>query len=201
MSDRPPSAVLDPGCAFRVGGNLRRWRLLAEQSRYCAELLRHGLHGAIHPQHRGGERAYLVAHVGHFGALVQHSGGQEVDRASYEKLRRVTGTGPWPAGMTGCVSGLSLRVQGAQDADGIPGAVGVQGPTGDPGFGSVIQQWGTSTADAVGVNVTFLVPYASVPFVVATGEASTVYAKPTPTGVTITSPSGTQTVSWQALGC
>ena len=94
--------------------------------------------------------------------------------------------------MTGCVSGLSLRVQGAQDADGIPGAVGVQGPTGDPGFGSVIQQWGTSTADAVGVNVTF---------VVATGEASTVYAKPTPTGVTITSPSGTQTVSWQALGC
>jgi hypothetical protein len=40
-----------------------------------------------------------------------------------------------------------------------------------------------------------------VPFVVATGEASTVYAKPTTTGVTITSPSGPQTVSWQALGC
>jgi hypothetical protein len=30
---------------------------------------------------------------------------------------------------------------------------------------------------------------------------STVYAKPTPTGVTITSPSGPQTVSWRALGC
>jgi hypothetical protein len=44
-------------------------------------------------------------------------------------------------------------------------------------------------------------PYASVPFLVATGEVSTVYAKPTPTGVTITSPSGPQTVSWQALGC
>jgi hypothetical protein len=34
--------------------------LLAEQSRYCAKLLRHGLHGAIHPQHRGGQRAYLA---------------------------------------------------------------------------------------------------------------------------------------------
>jgi hypothetical protein len=97
-----------------------------------------------------------------------------------------------------------LLVQGAQDADGIPGVVGMQGPAGDPGyvqFGSVIQQWGTLTADAVGVTVTFPFPYASVPFVVATGEGSTVYAKPTSTGVTITSPSGPQTVTWQALGC
>ena len=108
---------------------------------------------------------------------------------------------------------LDQCVQGAQDADGIPGAVGVQGLAGDPGtpgvtgpggyvqLGKFIQQWGTSTADAVGVTVTFPVPYASVPFVVATGEVSTVYAKPTPTGVTITSPSGPQTVNWQALGC
>ena len=28
---------------------LRRWRLLGQQSRYRAKLLRHGLHGAIHP--------------------------------------------------------------------------------------------------------------------------------------------------------
>jgi hypothetical protein len=88
-----------------------------------------------------------------------------------------------------------LLVQGAQDADGI--SVGVQGPAVDPGMpgvtgpggyvqlGKFIQQWGTSTADAVGVTVTFPVPYASVPFVVATGEVSTVYAKP----------------SWRALGC
>ena len=108
---------------------------------------------------------------------------------------------------------LDQCVQGAQDADGISGAVGVQGPAGDAGapgvtgpggyvqLGSVIQQWGTLTADAVGVAVTFPVPYASVPFVFATGEGSTVYAKPTSTGVTITSPSGPQTVSWQALGC
>ena len=99
---------------------------------------------------------------------------------------------------------LDQCVQGAQEADGNSGAVGVQGPSGDPGYvqlGNIIQQWGTLTADAVGVAVTFPVPYASVPFVVATGEVSTVYAKPTPTGVTITSPSGPQTVSWQALGC
>src|SRR5262249_15297438 len=86
---------------------------------------------------------------------------------------------------------LDQCVQGAQDADGISGAVGVQGQSGDPGYvqlGNIIQQWGTLTADAVGVAVTFPVPYASVPFVVATGEVSTVYAKPTPTGVTITSP-------------
>jgi hypothetical protein len=70
-----------------------------------------------------------------------------------------------------------LLVQGAQDADGIPGAVGVQGPAGDPGAPGV-------TGPGV-----------------ATGEVSTVYAKPTPTGVTITSPSGPQTVSWRALGC
>ena len=68
-----------------------------------------------------------------------------------------------------------LLVQGAQDADGIP--VGVQGPAGDPGAPGV-------TGPGV-----------------ATGEVSTVYAKPTPTGVTITSPSGPQTVSWRALGC
>jgi hypothetical protein len=57
---------------------------------------------------------------------------------------------------------LDQCVQGAQDTDGIPGAVGVQGPAGDLGapgvtgpggyvqLGNIIQQWGTSTADAVG---------------------------------------------------
>jgi hypothetical protein len=64
-----------------------------------------------------------------------------------------------------------LLVEGAQDADGTPGAVGVQGPAGDPGtpevtgpggyvqLGNTIQQWGTSTADAVGVTVTFPVAW------------------------------------------
>jgi hypothetical protein len=28
--------------------------LLGEQSRYCAEFLRHGLHGALHPPHHAG---------------------------------------------------------------------------------------------------------------------------------------------------
>ena len=79
---------------------------------------------------------------------------------------------------------LDQCVQGAQDADGIPGAVGVQGLAGDPGtpgvtgpggyvqLGKFIQQWGTSTADAVGVTVTFPVAYASVPFVVATARSA-----------------------------
>ena len=70
---------------------------------------------------------------------------------------------------------LDQCVQGAQDADGISGAVGVRGPSGDPGYvqlGNIIQQWGTLTADAVGVAVTFPVPYASVPFVVATARSA-----------------------------
>jgi hypothetical protein len=118
-----------------------------------------------------------------------------------------------PTGMTGSPGATGAPgPSGPQGTAGSQGSVGPTGPaasfagvTGATGgyvqLGNVIQQWGTSTADAVGVTVTFPVPYASVPFVVATGEASTVYAKPTPTGVTIRSPSGPQTVSWQALGC
>jgi hypothetical protein len=46
--------------------------LLAEKSRYCAELLRHGLHGAIQPQHRGGERTHFVPLAANFGQQALH---------------------------------------------------------------------------------------------------------------------------------
>jgi hypothetical protein len=125
-----------------------------------------------------------------------------------DQIRRhqggLRGRGPGATGAPG-----PTRPQGTAGSQGSVGPTGpaasLAGATGATGgdvqLGNVIQQWGTSTADAVGVTVTFPVSYASVPFLVAIGEVSTVYAKPKPTGVTITSPSGPHTVSWQALGC
>jgi hypothetical protein len=79
---------------------------------------------------------------------------------------------------------------------------GATGPTaGYVELGSIIQQWGSASVTPSGTTVTFPKPYTAAPAVVVTGQAGgPFYATPTATSITITSTTGTQTVSWQAIG-
>jgi hypothetical protein len=71
------------------------------------------------------------------------------------------------------------------------------GPNGYVELGNIFQQWGTASVTPSGTTVTFLKPYSITPAVVVTGQFN---VTPTATSVTIMPTTGTQTVSWQAMG-
>jgi hypothetical protein len=102
----------------------------------------------------------------------------------------------------------ALGPTGAQGTAGGQGTIGPAGPAaayagatgptaGYVELGNILQQWGTAAVMPSGTTVTFPKPYSITPAVVVTGQAGgPFYATPTATSVTITSTTGTQTVSW-----